>query len=190
MSDQTFTITVNVRELLTEFIPKLAAKYVRMRGSQEELKGTELTLTVDISGTVYGFIIKDGADFTVKEGPIGNPRVHVALSLETIAKMADMKNIDMLMGMQSQLTRKKYDVLTGLKGTSVFAIKNPDGTVSDITVTFNGAQTPKVGLRLSMEDANRINRGEGNPIQLFMSGRIEIDGEMAFAMMLQPLFLA
>ncbi|MDY6832247.1 MAG: SCP2 sterol-binding domain-containing protein [Thermodesulfobacteriota bacterium] len=70
----------------------------------------------------------------------------------------------------------------------MFAIKNPDGTVSDISGTFNGAQTPKMGLRLSMEDANRINRGEENPIRLFMRGRMETDGEMAFAMMLQPLF--
>ncbi|MFZ5563781.1 MAG: SCP2 sterol-binding domain-containing protein [Thermodesulfobacteriota bacterium] len=189
MAEQTFTITVNVKELLTEFIPKLAKEYVQMRGSQEELKGTELTLTLDISGAVYSFIIKDGINFEVKEGALDNPRVRIALPLEAIAKMADMKNIDMLIGMQSQLTRKKYDVLTGLKGTSVFHIKNPDGTVSDIAVTFNGAQAPKVGLSLSMEDANLINRGQENPIQLFMSGRMQIDGEMAFAMMLQPLFL-
>lgn len=190
MSQQTFTITVNVKELLTEFIPKLAKEYVQMRGSQEELKGTELTLTVDISGTAYSFVIKDGVNFDVKEGAMDNPKVRISLPLESIGKLAELKNIDMLIGMQSQLTRKKYDVLSGLKGTSVFQIKNSDGTVSEITATFNGGQTPKVILRLSMEDASRINSGQESPIQLFMGGRMEIDGEMAFAMMLQPLFAA
>ena len=190
MSEQTFTITVNVKELLTEFIPKLAKEYVQMRGAQEELRGTELKLTLDISGGIYSYIIKDGVDFDVKEGDMDNPQVRISFPLESMSKMADMKNIDMLIGMQKQLTRKKFDLLSELKGTSVFQIKNPDDTISEITATFNIAEKPKAILRLSMQDANLISSGKESPINLFMSGKMKIEGDMAFAMKLQPLFTA
>ncbi len=52
MPEQTFTITVNVKELLTSFIPKLAKKYVAMAGLAEELKGMDLTRNVAVSGEV------------------------------------------------------------------------------------------------------------------------------------------
>jgi hypothetical protein len=181
---------VNVRDLLTEVVPKLAGEYIKMRGTQEELKGTELTLTLDISGSLYSYIIKDGVNFDVKEGSIDNPKVRISFSLESISKMLDMKNIDMLIGMQRQLTRQKYDVLSGLKGTSVFQITNSDGTISEITATFNDTQNPKALLRLSLENANLINSGKESPVNLFMSGKMKIEGDMSFAMKLQPLFTA
>ena len=189
-ANQTFTISVNVRELLTDVVPKLAGEYIKMRGAQEELKGTELTLTLDISGSLYSYIIKDGVNFEVKEGSIDNPKVRISFSLESISKMLDMKNIDMLIGMQRQLTRQKYDVLSGLKGTSVFQITNSDGTISEITATFNDTQNPKSILKLSLENANLINSGKESPINLFMAGKMKIEGDMAFAMKLQPLFTA
>ena len=189
-ADQIFTISVNVRDLLTEAVPKLAREYIKLRGEQEELKGTELTLTLDISGSLYSYIIEDGVNFDVKEGSIDNPKVRISFSLESISKMLDMKNIDMLIGMQRQLTRKKYDVLSGLKGTSVFQITNSDGTVSEITATFNATQNPKAVLKLSLENANLINSGKENPMNLFMAGKMKIEGDMGFALKLQPLFTA
>jgi len=190
MSEQTFTISVNVKELLTEFIPKLAKEYVQMRGAQEELKGTELRLTIDISGGIYSYIIKDGVNFDVKEGEIDNPQVRISFPLESMSKMADTKNIDMLISMQKQLTRKKFDLLSDLKGTSVFQINNPDDTTSEITATFNGTDKPRAVLRLSMQDANLISSGKDSPMNLFMSGKMKIEGDMTFAMKLQPLFTA
>jgi hypothetical protein len=189
-ANQTFTISVNVRELLTEFVPKLAREYIKMRGAQEELKDTELTLTLDISGSLYSYIIKDGVNFDVKEGEIANPNVRISFSMESMSKMLDMKNVDMLIGMQRQLTRQKFEVLSGLKGTSVFQITNSDGTISEITATFNDTQTPKALLRLSLENANLINSGKESPINLYMAGKMKIDGDIAFAMKLQPLFTA
>jgi putative sterol carrier protein len=72
----------------------------------------------------------------------------------------------------------------------VFHIKNPDDTISEITATFNMAENPKAVLRLSMQDANLIIGGKESPINLFMSGKMKMEGDMAFAMKLQPLFVA
>jgi putative sterol carrier protein len=41
-----------------------------------------------------------------------------------------------------------------------------------------------------MEDANLISSGKESPINLFMSGKMKIEGDMTFAMKLQPLFTA
>ncbi len=190
MSEQTFIINVHVKELLTEFIPKLAREYVLMRGAQEELKGTELRLTLDISGGIYSYTIKDGVNFEVKEGAIENPQVYISFPLESMSKMADMKNIDMLIGFQKQLSRKKFDLLCDLKGTSVFQMKTSDDTTFEITAVFNSTDKPRAVLRLSMEDANLISSGKDSPINLFMSGKMKIEGDITFAMKLQPLFTA
>lgn len=187
MAEQTFTINVDVKELLTGFIPKLAEQYVAMGGLADELKGTELTLNVDVSGTVYSYHIKDGVHFDAKEGPLDNPMVQLGISLETMAQLADMKNIDMLINMQGQLSKAKNNVIKGLKGTGVFKLKNGGGDPVEITAMFNGVQTPKATITLSMEDAAAVSSGKESPIQLFMNGRLAIDGDMAFAMGLQPL---
>lgn len=188
MPSKNFTITVNVRELMTEFIPKIVREYIQLRGTQEELTGTELTLTLDISGDVYSYIIKDGVDFEIKQGDIDHSMVHISLSLESMAHLADMQNIDMLVGMQKQLTRKKFDLLSALQGCSVFQIKKSDERVSEIAVIFNNTQTPKATLRLSMQDANLVSSGKESPVNLFMSGKMKIEGDITFAMKLQPLF--
>lgn len=187
MPEQTFTITVNVKELLTSFIPKLAKQYVAMAGLAEELKGTELTLNVDVSGEVYGYTITDGMNIEVQEGPLDNPMVALAIALESMSRLADMKYIDLLLRMQGQLSKEKNTVIKGLKGTSTFQLKHEDGAVSEITAVFNGADTPRATLALTLEDAAAVSSGQTNPVQLFMNGGLYIDGDMAFAMGLQPL---
>lgn len=189
MLQQTFTITVNVQELFTEFVPKLAREYVRIQGAKDELKDTELKLTLDISGDVYSYMIRDGMKIAVTEGDIDNPQVRISFSLESLARFAEMKNIDMLLGMQKQLTRKKLALLADLKGTGVFQLKNPDNSVSEITATFNNADKPTAILKLSMQEAHLINTGKESPLNLFMSGKMKIEGDIGFAIKMQSLFV-
>lgn len=188
MPQETFTITVNIAEMLTEFIPKLAEQFIALRGPDERLKGTNLTLTADISGSRYSYTIKDGQEFAVKKGDLENPMVFLSIPIESVAQLADLKNIDMLIGMQSQLSREKYDVLSKLKGTSVFKMSHPDGKETVITATFNGAQKPAATLKLAFETARVLSARQESPIQMFMGGKLQIEGEMAFAMAMQPLF--
>lgn len=189
-AQQTFTTSANVKKYLTEFIPKLARECVQTRGAREELKGTKLNLILDISGGIYSYIIKDGININVKKGDIDHPNLRISFSLKDMSKMADMKNSDMLMGMRKQLTRKKLDLLSELTGTSVFQIKNPDGTISEITAIFNNAATPKAILRLSMRDASLIGRGSASIFNLLVSGKMKIEGPITFVMKLHPLFAA
>ena len=75
-----------------------------------------------------------------------------------------------------------------VNGTSAFKLGLPDGDAAEITATFNGARTPAVALSLSMDDAKDVASGQGSPVQLFMSGKLSMEGDLAFAMACQPLF--
>lgn len=187
---QTSTSDLNVIEFLTELIPKRVRKYIQMQETKEELRGTELKLTVDISGSVYSYVIKNGANFNVKEGNIESPNVRISFSRESMAKLAGMKNMDRLTCFEKQLSRKNLDLLSELTGTSVFQIKYPDDSISEITVTFNNAEKPKTVLSLSILDAELISSGRESIFNLLVSGKMKIDGYITFAMKLQPLFVS
>ncbi len=193
MASQAFTITVDVDTLMTDFIPKMARQLIAVRNPSEDLAGTELTLTADISDERYSFRIKDGHKFDAQKGNLENPMVFLSLTVDDMAKLADMQNIDMLLGAQSQMgsdsaLAERYNTLSNLQGTCVYKLTHPDGEESTITATFNGAQTPAVTLKLKMEDARELTAGKESPVQAFMAGKLQIEGEMGFAMALQPLF--
>lgn len=59
-----------------------------------------------------------------------------------------------------------------------------------VAVTFGGAEanveTPRATLTMSREVAEQMGRGEANPQELFMSGKIQITGDMMMLMQLAP----
>ena len=185
---QIITLRIDVAELLMGFSPKMAGQYMALSGAAKGLQGTELTVTVDISGTGYSFVIKNGQDFQVSQGVLENPMVFLKIALQDIEKLAQLKHADMLFAMQESLTRQKYDVLKRIKGTATFALQHEDGSETPIVVTFNGGNSPKAILRLSMENAKTLVSKKENPVQMFMAGKLRIEGDLGFAMSTQPLF--
>ena len=59
-----------------------------------------------------------------------------------------------------------------------------------VAVTFGGAEpnveTPRATLTMSREVAEQMGKGEANPKELFMSGKIQITGDMMMLMQLAP----
>jgi len=185
---QTSPLTDNIKASFAEIIPKRARKYFHAREQQDELRGTKLKVTLDISGRLFSYIIRNGVDFKSKEGHIDDPHLRISLSPESIARLAETEDIDMLTGMQ--LTPKKYELLSELKGIVVLRLKNPDDNIPEITIVFNNAETPKTVLQLSVQDANLIGSGRKSIFSLLVSGKIEVEGSLLFVMNLQPLFAA
>jgi putative sterol carrier protein len=179
---------ISINELLTSLSPAIAKEAIQSTGADKELKGTEFSLAVDVSGEVYSYLVKDGTDFTIKEGDIDAPMVRVRVTKDTLQKMIATQNLDMLLGIQSDLNKNKYNVLKGLKGSFVAELTNDDGSVFVIDTTFNNAVEPKATFRMKTTDSIALIRKETNPVNLFMSGQMKIDGDMAFAMSTQPLF--
>lgn len=179
---------ISLKELLTEFSPNMAKQMLEESGKAAELTGTQFSLCVDVSGEAYSYVVKDGKDFEVTEGAIDNPMVMVKMTKEDMDKMIATQNLDMLLGMQSDLSRAKYDTMTNLKGAIGTELTMDDGSTVKFMVTLNGAAAPTCTFKMKMSDSLAIMKKEASPVTLFMGGQMKIDGDMAFAMSTQPLF--
>ena len=185
---KTLTFTMDVAEFLGDFVPRIAKGFMDNSGAAEGLQGTEFTLTVEISGCEYSYVIKDGKEFDVREGGLDSPMVRMSIPIEDVQKMAQMKYIDFLVGMQDALSKQKYDVICRLKGTAVYNLRYEDGESTAITLVFNGGKAPRVAFTLTMENAQEVTSKRDNPVAMFMAGKLKIEGDMAFAMSTQALF--
>jgi len=143
---------------------------------------------MDVSGSRYSYTVTDGREFEALQGDLDNPMVLLELPLEDMARLAEMPNIDMLLGMQRQLTLEKYQVLAGLQGTCRYQLIHPNGEKTIITAVFSGAQKPFASFTLDLEDARELTAGHESPIQQITSERLQVEGDMAFAMKVQSLF--
>ena len=178
---------ISIQDLFLDFSPKMAQTILAESGNQAALEGTEFSLVIDISGTTYAYIVKDGKDFDVKEGDLDNPLVRIAVSKEDLEYMISTGNLDMLLGIQNDLSKAKYDALQRIKGTMTAELNDGDKTFS-IVAELNGAKAPTATFKLSAADSSALVKKEANPVNLFMSGAMKIEGDMAFAMSTQPLF--
>ncbi len=179
---------LSIKDLLLDFSPNMAKKMIAESGAAADLAGTEFSMVVDVSGNKYSYVVKNGTDFDVKEGNLDNPMVTIGISEEDLKKMMETNSLDMLLGIQSDLNKKKYQALQILKGKMVALLSNTDGSVVTISTVFNGAETPAATFKMKTSDSIALVKKETNPVNLFMSGGMQIEGDMAFAMQTQPLF--
>ena len=186
---QNIPTDISIKDLLTDLSPRLAKEGIEKAGKLTELSGTEFTLVVDVTGEgVYSYIVKDGKDFTVTTEEIANPMVKIALSKADLERMIATNNLDMLLGIQQDLSKVKYNALTSLKGSFNAELKNADGSLFMIKTVCNGAASPNCTFKMKTEDSAKIAKKQAHPVNLFMSGAMQIEGDMAFAMATQPLF--
>jgi putative sterol carrier protein len=186
---QNIPTDISIKDLLTDLSPRLAKEGIEKAGKLPELAGTEFTLVVDVNGEgVYSYIVKDGKEFTIKTEAIDNPMVKIALSKDDLQKMIETNNLDMLLGIQQDLTKVKYNALKSLKGSFKAELKNNDGSIYLIQTVCNGAATPNCTFKMKTEDSAKIAKKQAHPVNLFMSGAMQIEGDMAFAMQTQPIF--
>lgn len=179
---------ISIQNLLTGFAPDMARQSIADAGSAAQLAGTEFSLVMDISGDLYHYVVKNGTEFLVGKGDLAAPMVRVKVSREELEKMIQTQNLDMLLGIMKDLTRAKYDALQRVRGQMIAELSNDDGSVFRIYAILNGAETPKAAFKLSAANSSALIRKEANPVNLFMSGQLRIEGDMAFAMSAQPLF--
>jgi putative sterol carrier protein len=181
------TSNTTVEQFLTEIMPKEALDMLQNSNAPKELSGTEITMVVEVDGKSYGFKVKDGKDITPC-GDIPNAMLRLKISGSDLKKMIDTNNLDMLLGMQKDLTRARYNALSSLKGSFIAKLKNDDGSEFTIEAILNGATSPQSIFRMSTKDSAALMKKETNPVNLFMSGAMKIEGDMSFAMATQPLF--
>ncbi len=179
---------IRIKDLLLDFSPNMAKQMIAESGAAAQLGGTEFSMMLEVGGDKYSYVVKDGTDFDVKEGELDNPMVKIVISEEDMQKMIDTNSLDMLLGIQSDLNKAKYDALKNLKGKMIANLSNDDGSVVSLETIFNGAENPSATFKMKTADSIALVNKQTNPVNLFMSGGMQIEGDMAFAMQTQPLF--
>ena len=76
--------------------------------------------------------------------------------------------------------------LTGDDG-GLWAVAIADGVCK---VNEGTASSPDLTLTMAADDFMAMNRGELNPMNAFMAGKIKLQGDMGLAMKIQSLFTA
>jgi putative sterol carrier protein len=71
------------------------------------------------------------------------------------------------------------------EGGSLWAIKIADGKIS---ISEGQADSPKLTLHMQASDFVALTRGQVNPMNLFMAGKIKVEGDITLAMKFQELF--
>ncbi len=178
----------SVIDFLSKVYPKVSAEMAAVNPSASELSGSTITMVVDVDGDAYSYTIKDGSKVEFKEGAIDKPMLKLKMSKAELDKMIKTDNLDLILGMQNGLNKAKYNALNSLKGSFLAAVTTDDGYVFNINATLNNADTPHSVFRMTATDSAALMRKDTNPVNLFMSGAMKIEGDMAFAMATQPLF--
>ncbi|MBP7738246.1 MAG: SCP2 sterol-binding domain-containing protein [Spirochaetes bacterium] len=184
----TIPADTSVEKLFAEIMPSVSKDMLASSNAATDLAGTEITMVVDVSGEQYSYTLKNGANVEFKKGDIANPKLRLKVSKDDIEKMIKTQNLDMILGIQNDLNKAKYNALNSLKGSFVAEITNDDGSIVKLQAILNGANDPSSVFKMSAKDTSALMRKETNPVNLFMSGAMKIEGDMAFAMGTQPLF--
>ncbi len=179
---------IAISELLLDFMPQKAKETFASSGAADELEGTEVSLLFEISDDKYSYIVKNGKDFDVQKGAVDNPMVRLSVEQDTFQKMMEADSLAMITELIFGLNKNRFNTITKLKGSFAAELANEDGSVFPLEVTFNGAAEPKAVFKLTTANSIALMAKETNPVNLFLSGNMVIEGDMPFAMATQPLF--
>jgi hypothetical protein len=74
-----------------------------------------------------------------------------------------------------------------LKGTIAQELAREGGDPFKLELTFNGAPTPRTTVKMKLPDFVAMQEGKLNGQEAFMTGRLRIEGDMAFMMQVAAL---
>lgn len=181
--------TTNIDDLMTVVLPQRTKDSISTRGALDELKDTFMTITLDVSGKFYSYKITNGIDIEIVYDKIDNSMVMIRVSKEELGKMIHNNELDIILMVITELNKSKYETVKNLNGSFKVELGNEDGSEYHIEVIFNGASEPSAIFRLRTSDSALMMRKEENPVNLFMAGDMQIEGDMQFSMATQPLFV-
>lgn len=178
----------SIKDLLMDIMPATAKNVMAENNTKAELDGTEISMVVEVGTSAYSYVLTNGEEIKASEADIDNAMLRMKVSEGDLSKMIETGNLDMILGVQQDLNRAKYNAISTLRGSFIAEVANDDGSVFTIEAILNGAMEPKSVFRMSAADTSALMNKETNPVNLFMSGAMKIEGDMGFAMSTQPLF--
>lgn len=189
------------RVYFTEQLPQQFERALREQESAVEaaqrvlegMRAVQATLAVTVRGEGGGtfYLNVDGGRLTPGDAP-AHP---VALTLiqdradyERLIRDAGDSALGFLGGLsglagEMRLTKQRLDVLAGVAGTLLFQVKGPDGF--SLLTAFGASpvkEPPDTVIRVDPEVYGELRAGRLDAQNAFMTGKIELEGDMQLAM--------
>jgi putative sterol carrier protein len=176
-----------------EFFQKIVPEQFQEIAAGTDLSlmaGREFTLQFQVEGRRYCLRVRDGKDLEIVEGGIPKPMIELKVSeadwREAVTGKAEGV-IDRFTDPTQVADLNRYNKLLATKGTLHLELKKPGGGVMPVDLVFNGEAKPEVTIKLAMSDWVDMQKGEANGQILFMSGKMQAQGDMVFLISLQSL---
>lgn len=197
MADQMIQLRFSMSEIF-DLIPSVVKNAIRLSPAVAKLadafKDVETRIVFQCDDHAYGLVFK-GRDVAVADGNLSNPMVRIIMTMKDLENLIRVKNASIFLGQNiepvgasANKSLSMYNTLTGLSGKVTSALTQDDGSVSRISYIFNGADTPQTEISLDMDSMIDLLTKKDNAVNMFMSGRLQIDGDMTLAMKIQTLF--
>lgn len=186
-----FTVSeeVTVRDFFTRFVPE-QFRQIAAETDLSAMAGREFTLQFQVEGSRYCLRVRDGKDLEIVEGGIDKPMLELKVSEAEWREAVTGKAqgvIDRFTDPAQAADLDRYNRLLATKGTLHLELRKPDGGAMRVDLVFNGQPKPEVTIKLAMSDWVAMQNGEVNGQMLFMSGKMQAQGDMVFLISLQAL---
>lgn len=182
---------INPKPFFEELVPQQFTA-ITAETPIEGVEGIVFSLQFDIDGPnggSWGIVVTDGKKMEIKPG--GYDQALITMKLreqdwrDAITGKAGM-NIGMNMDrqMSGEQARTQFEALKNLRGKLVTEITKSDGSLFPVEISFNKAQDPVTTIKMKMEDYLDLQSGKLDGPNAFMQGKLQIEGDMMFAMQL------
>jgi hypothetical protein len=175
--------SLSIQEYLESYIPQLVGKFLEAKPIPD-MQGTEFTLQIIVEGEkslVQGITIKDAKEVTVTAGGVANPMLSVTISEDIFQHIYAL--------VTAFTGRRQYDTVKRAQGTVQLELGMPGGWTLPVKAVFNSAAQPSIKIGADAAEFAGIALGNVNAPQAFMSGKIKLEGDMAFGLSLAQLFV-
>ncbi|MBU1172766.1 MAG: SCP2 sterol-binding domain-containing protein [Proteobacteria bacterium] len=198
MADQMIHLEFSMQEIFN-LIPQIADNIIRQSETaarlSEGFKDNEIRMAFEFDEHAYSLIIRNGREFISGNGNLENPMVRVSMTMADLQNLIRVKHAGLFLHYEKNSGRFNenkpvsiFKTISGMKGKIVSELKLDDGSISRISYVFNQVETPMATITLTMDTLDSLFKGKDNPVNLFMAGQLQIDGDMTLAMQLQSIF--
>ena len=185
-------MTANTREHF--FVQWLPSRFEEFAQASPGLKNTECSILVQVDEETYWLEVAQGKLSCTAGGREGAStfRLHTtALTFERlIAPAAESATQSDPMLRLMQLDAEALSLVGNVPGCLKLSVKAPETNYSMVLGPgTQAADNIGCSVECSLEDMLSIQKGEAQPIELLMNGRLTLDGDLQIAMALGGLLL-
>ena len=184
---------VTVKEYFEEYVPKIFSEQLENTAVMG-MEGTTAAIMFNVAGEgqkhTYSLVVRDAKDLKVVPGPAENPLLTLEMTEEVWRDAVTGKiggAVEMFTDMGQMANRARFDKVSAIKGTLALDLSREGGDNTELSIIFNGADSPKATFQCSLDTWVKMSTGELSGVTAFMGGQLKIEGDMPFAVELSSI---